>query len=128
RRRLEVSVVEPRCQRRVPLSRGQRERKRRRPAANKGRTTVRRLETFARPLRAVHSGAGLTRRQLLRLGVGSVGVLGLPLLSPERSSAAADAPQRLLLVFTPNGTVPNSYWPAAGLSETDFVLNEIMKP
>jgi len=49
-------------------------------------------------------------------------------LSPERSSAAADAPQRLLLVFTPNGTVPNSYWPAAGLSETDFVLNEIMKP
>lgn len=89
---------------------------------------MRRSETFARPLRRVHSGAGLTRRQLLQLGVGSVGVLGLPLLSPERSNAAADTPQRLLLVFTPNGTVPNSYWPAAGLSETDFALNAIMTP
>jgi hypothetical protein len=34
----------------------------------------------------------------------------------------------LLLVFTPNGTVPNSYWPAAGLSDSDFTLNTIMEP
>lgn len=81
-----------------------------------------------RSLRAAKSLAGLSRRQLLQLGVGSAGVLGLPLLSPERSSAAVEAPQRLLLVFTPNGTVPNSYWPAAGLSDTDFTLNTIMEP
>lgn len=70
----------------------------------------------------------LTRRQLLQLGMGGAGVLGLPLLNPERLRAASDAPQRLLLVFTPNGTVPNSYWPAAGLTESDFTLNTIMQP
>lgn len=69
----------------------------------------------------------LSRRQLLQLGVGA-GVLGLPLLSPERVGAAASTPQRLLLVFTPNGTVPRAYWPTAGTSETDFELNTIMQP
>lgn len=85
-------------------------------------------EYFTRPLRTTTANAGLTRRQLLQLGVGSAGVLGLPLLSPERSNAAQDVPQRLLLVFTPNGTVPDSYWPAAGASDSDFVLNTIMEP
>jgi hypothetical protein len=77
---------------------------------------------------ASSGAASLTRRQLLQLGVGSAGALGLPLLVPERVSAADGAPQRLLLVFTPNGTVPDAYWPAAGLSETDFTLNTIMQP
>lgn len=82
-------------------------------------------------LRARHSKAGaerLTRRQLLQLGVGGAGALGLPFLSPERVSASDEPPQRLLLVFSPNGTVPAAFWPAAGLSESDFTLNTIMEP
>lgn len=72
--------------------------------------------------------SALSRRQLLQLGVGAAGALGLPLLVPESVSAADGSPQRLLLVFTPNGTVPDAYWPAAGLGETDFALNAIMQP
>jgi hypothetical protein len=82
---------------------------------------------FANRLWREQRRSTLTRRQLLQLGAGA-GVLGLPLLSPERAGAAGSAPQRLLLVFTPNGTVPRAYWPTAGTSETDFGLNSIMQP
>src|SRR5690606_23667087 len=70
----------------------------------------------------------LTRRQLLQAGVGGAGVLGLPLLAPEQSHADNGGPQRLLLVFTANGTVPSAFWPFEGDSETDFTLNTITEP
>ncbi len=70
----------------------------------------------------------LSRRQLLQLGVGAAGVLGLPLLAPEGLRASTASPQRLLLVFTPNGTVPKAFWPFAGATDTEFTLNTIMEP
>jgi hypothetical protein len=71
---------------------------------------------------------GLSRRQLLQLGAASVGALGLPLLVPERAIADNRGPQRLVIVFTPNGTVPDAFWPITGGSETEFALNTIMQP
>ncbi len=71
---------------------------------------------------------GLSRRQLLQSGAACAGVLGLPLLAPERSYADGEIPQRLLLVFTANGTVPSAFWPFMGETESDFTLNTITEP
>lgn len=70
----------------------------------------------------------LSRRQLLQLGAASAGVLGLPMLLPEAAIAKTGAPQRLVIVFTPNGTVPDAFWPITQGSETDFRLNTITEP
>lgn len=71
---------------------------------------------------------GLSRRQLLQLGVASAGVMGLPLLRPEQAAAAGTRVQRLVIVFTPNGTVPNAFWPTEGQNERDFILGSIAEP
>jgi len=67
----------------------------------------------------------LTRRMVLRGGAVSV---ALPLLDgvigPRRASAAS--PRRFIMLFTPNGTIPESWFPMG--SGTAFTLNEIMKP
>lgn len=78
--------------------------------------------------RGIRSLQALSRRQLLQLGAAAAGVLGLPLLRPEQAAAASGRAQRLLIVFTPNGTVPEMFWPAAGLDETDFTLGSIAEP
>lgn len=70
----------------------------------------------------------LSRRQLLQLGASAAGVLGLPLLRPESAAASSGAVQRLIIVFTPNGTVPAAFWPTAGTKETDFTLGSIAEP
>ena len=73
------------------------------------------------------SAAILPRRRFLRdLGV-SAAVLpflgGLPSL---RAATRAKPASRIIFVFTPNGTVPNEFWPdAAG---TDFKLKPILEP
>lgn len=69
-----------------------------------------------------------SRRTFLR-GAGGA-ALGLPLLSamtPRRAGAAAgQGPKRLIIVYTPNGTIPANFWPTG--SETNFQLSPILAP
>lgn len=70
----------------------------------------------------------LSRRQFL---AGSAGVaVGLPLL---QSLGAAHAqpivpPKRLVLMYTPNGVIPDAWWPTNTTSETSFDLGPIHQP
>ncbi len=70
----------------------------------------------------------LSRRTVLR-GAGGIAV-GLPFLSamlrPLRSHADSSLPKRLLVFFTPNGTVPDAWRPVG--SEFDFALPTILEP
>lgn len=67
----------------------------------------------------------LSRRALLR-GLAGVAV-GLPLLEvmSDRRAAAAASPKRLVIFFSPNGTVPDQ-WVSGG--ETNFTLGPILQP
>lgn len=72
-------------------------------------------------------GARINRRQLL-LGAGGVTV-ALPLLrSLSAQAAAPKPPKRLLLMYTPNGVIPESWWPTNVTSETSFDLGAIHQP
>ena len=67
---------------------------------------------------------GLSRRELLRaLGASAFLAPWLPLLN---ASGQEDAPRRLLLFFTPHGTVWDQFRPTGG--ETEFTLSRILKP
>jgi Protein of unknown function (DUF1552) len=70
----------------------------------------------------------LRRRQLLAGGLGSLGLLSLPGLRTRGAVAQAPVPQRLLLVYSPNGTIQEQFWPTVGASETEFTLNQICAP
>lgn len=69
----------------------------------------------------------ITRRNFLR-GAGGA-ALALPLLqtTPARAQAAA-FPKRLIVWFTPNGTNPETWFPAAGSTEDDFTLGRVLSP
>jgi len=41
---------------------------------------------------------------------------------------ANSAPKRLILLFNPNGTVADNFWPAPGMGDTDFTLGPILQP
>jgi hypothetical protein len=71
--------------------------------------------------------ARLNRRQLLA-GAGGIAV-ALPLLRSLGAEAQTlTAPKRLLLMYTPNGVIPEAWWPAAGGTETNFELGAIHQP
>ncbi|OYW28868.1 MAG: hypothetical protein B7Z47_05375, partial [Chthoniobacter sp. 12-60-6] len=67
------------------------------------------------------------RRQFLRdLGI-SAGAL--PFLAGLPSITGAPAPQkkqRLIIMFSPNGTLPNEFWPDQ--EGADFSFKSILKP
>ncbi len=65
---------------------------------------------------------------VVAVGRSLCGRFGSPLLLPEAAIANTGAPQRLVVVFTPNGTVPESFWPVTLGSESEFMLNSIMQP
>jgi hypothetical protein len=66
-----------------------------------------------------------TRRQFLR-GAGGA-LVALPLLESLGAHAqTTTGPKRLVLMYNPNGTVPDAWFPQGG--ETDFVLGEIHEP
>src|SRR6266403_1984738 len=74
-----------------------------------------------RPMNAIH------RRQFIKhLGISTaslpflVGLPSLGLASPTRPR------QRLIVMFSPNGTIPPSFWPEE--TGTDFALKEILTP
>lgn len=69
----------------------------------------------------------LTRRSLLR-GAGGA-TLGLPFLSAmlaPRNSWATDVPQRMVVFFSSNGTIPDAWRPVG--TETNFTLSPILSP
>jgi hypothetical protein len=81
------------------------------------------------PLRL--STPGLSRRLVLR-GVGGA-VIALPWLEAGGRSARAAAglqasPKRLVIFFTPNGTIHDALWPKVAPSETSFELQGILAP
>jgi len=70
----------------------------------------------------------LTRRRLLeRLGIGSA---VLPFLGnlPSLAAAAAGPKQRLVIVFSPDGTVKKNFWPEGEGPLADRELPRILKP
>jgi len=68
------------------------------------------------------------RRQFIRdLGISAAAIpfiAGLPSLASTASSAARK--QRLVLMFSPNGTIPDQFWPAEEGEE--FTLKRILQP
>jgi hypothetical protein len=70
----------------------------------------------------------LSRRAVLRGALGTL--IGLPLLDamvgPRKAWANGLGGKRLIVVYTPNGTVPTNFWPTGG--ETDFALSGILSP
>lgn len=67
------------------------------------------------------------RRRFAQFGA-AAGLLGLPLFDSLKARAESPYPLRLMLMFDPNGTIQDAFWPTAGSSETDFTFNEITKP
>ena len=69
----------------------------------------------------------LHRRQFLRdLGISAA---ALPFLSGLPSLTGAHTPQRrqrLIIMFSPNGTLPNDFWPDQ--EGADFAMKSILKP
>jgi hypothetical protein len=69
----------------------------------------------------------LSRRTVLR-GLGGAAI-ALPLLDAMRgrsASAGFGAPKRLIVMYTPNGTIAHNFWPQG--SESDFELSPILTP
>lgn len=71
------------------------------------------------------------RRTLLGAAGGALGASLLPLLETPlalaQSGSATVPPKRLVLLFNPNGTVPDAFWPTES-SETNFELGPILQP
>jgi len=74
----------------------------------------------------VRKNPELSRRHFLRAAGGAA--VALPLLSSLRAGAAGENfPKRLVLMYTPNGVVPDAWWPENVVSETSWDLNKIHK-
>jgi hypothetical protein len=70
----------------------------------------------------------LSRRQLLKaLGVTAAAAPMIPSLDGWAAPAAGPA-KRLLLVFTPDGTVPERWWPQGTETAFTFGTNHILEP
>lgn len=53
----------------------------------------------------------------------------LPLLESLSAQAQqAPGPKRLVLLYNPNGTIPEAFWPTAGATEAEFTLGPILEP
>ena len=69
----------------------------------------------------------LSRRRFLKAAGGIV--VALPILSSLRVRAQETVfPKRLILVFNPNGTIQDEFWPTNILSESVFNLGPILAP
>ncbi|NQX02262.1 DUF1552 domain-containing protein, partial [bacterium] len=68
-----------------------------------------------------------TRRQFLRrLGLSAAALPFLPVLPSLGQSASTGPPQRVIFLFTPNGTIPPEFWPDQ--TGPDFQLKRILAP
>jgi hypothetical protein len=69
-----------------------------------------------------------SRRQLLKaLGVGAAAAPLIPALDGWAAGATA-APKKLLLVFTPDGIVPEQWWPTGSATAWNFPAGGICEP
>ena len=69
----------------------------------------------------------LDRRRFLRVSAGAL--VALPLLNAFRARASEPAfPKRLVLVYMPNGTIQDAFWPTNVQDEAHFELGEILAP
>jgi hypothetical protein len=83
---------------------------------------------MSRPINQRELRARLNRRQVL-LGLSGGVTLGLPLLRSLRAHADQPAPpKRLVLMYTPNGVIPDGWWPSNVRSETSFDLGPVHQP
>lgn len=73
---------------------------------------------------------GLSRRRFVTGALGGAVLLPwLDSLGGARAYAQTPRPPtRLLLLFNPNGTIEESFWPAGSPSETEFELGPILQP
>jgi hypothetical protein len=68
-----------------------------------------------------------SRRRFLRAAGGLS--LALPLFDSLGARAQTGTyPKRLVLMYNPNGTVLDAWWPASVVSETEFTLGEVLQP
>ncbi len=68
-----------------------------------------------------------TRRHFLRqLGLSTASLPFLPILPSLAQSSPSAPPQRIIFMFTPNGTIPAEFWPDT--MGTDFKLKRILAP
>jgi hypothetical protein len=69
------------------------------------------------------------RRDFLK-GLGASAALApfLPFLDRQAAAQQSTFPRRLLLLFTPNGTVPSRYWPTGGENDFTFPAGQITEP
>jgi Protein of unknown function (DUF1552) len=75
----------------------------------------------------VRKNPELTRRHFLRAAGGAA--VALPLLSSLRAGAASETfPKRLVLMYTPNGVIPDAWWPKNVTNESAWDLNTIHQP
>src|SRR5690606_9833477 len=73
--------------------------------------------------------SGPSRRQLLRgLGIGLCAAPFLASLARPRRAAAAGVAKRLVVFFTPNGTVPAHWTPQGGETDFTFAPGSILEP
>ncbi len=73
--------------------------------------------------------ATLRRRNLLQgLGIGLVAAPFVNLLSSPRSRAEGPAARRLIVFFSPNGTVPQHWRPAGTENDFSFPAGSILEP
>ncbi len=72
------------------------------------------------------------RRQFVtsasKWGAAASALFGLPLLSEMRATAQEQFPLRVVLIFNPNGTIQEEFWPTLGASDREFTFNAITKP
>jgi hypothetical protein len=73
---------------------------------------------------ATRTRAGGWRRRELLAGLGGIGLL--PLISGGSARAQAASPRRLVVFYTPNGTIGPQWRPGGG--ESDFTLGRILTP
>lgn len=69
----------------------------------------------------------VNRRHFLT-GVASGCLLPLLEAAPVAAQAAPSAPRRLVLLFNPNGTIPEAFWPQSADDESTFELAPILQP
>lgn len=69
----------------------------------------------------------IARRKLLQaLGVSALAAPFIPVL--DSRAQAVGFPKRLLLTYTPNGSIPDAFWPEGGETDFSFRPGSILEP
>ncbi len=68
-----------------------------------------------------------SRRRFMKLGAAGTGLLGWPVLTSLSARAQDAFPTRLLLVYHPNGTIQDQFWPSVSATG-EMTLGSITQP